>query len=258
MKPQLRTTTASSPPDNSQQPAPSAQAQRPRLHQPHQLRSPRHPRDIMTPTGASNPQSHVNAQGPFLGCCCLHGVHRFGFGQVGVLEDLFAVHRERVFVDVVLLDVVDGAGPCLDRGAVDDDCFDCSADVSGDAGPDHGVGEPSQVTARDAGVPSQPQQRLELDELVRDPLELDRLEVAVLVQQAQHLGDVGVQSIHHSDDIAALVGLRLEVRGHVDAHQQRPDRRPRFGAAARRHLGLQILQHPRALHDADDPKPLLL
>ena len=35
------------------QPAPSAQAQRPRLHQPHQLRSPRHPRDIMTPTGAA-------------------------------------------------------------------------------------------------------------------------------------------------------------------------------------------------------------
>ena len=42
-----------------QQPAPSAQAHRPRLHQPTQLRSPRHPRDIMTPTGASNPPSHV-------------------------------------------------------------------------------------------------------------------------------------------------------------------------------------------------------
>ena len=64
MKPQLRTTTAPSPPDNSQQPAPSPQAHRPRLHQPTQLRSPRHPRDIMTPTGASNPQSHVYAKGP--------------------------------------------------------------------------------------------------------------------------------------------------------------------------------------------------
>ena len=30
---------------------------------PTQLRSPRHPRDIITPTGASNPQSHINAQG---------------------------------------------------------------------------------------------------------------------------------------------------------------------------------------------------
>ena len=46
-----------------QQPAPSAQAHRPRLHQPTQLRSPRHPRDIMTPTGASNPSSHVYAKG---------------------------------------------------------------------------------------------------------------------------------------------------------------------------------------------------
>ena len=54
MNPKLRTTTASSPPDNSQQPAPSPAPNRPRLHQPHQLRSPRHPRDIMTPTGASN------------------------------------------------------------------------------------------------------------------------------------------------------------------------------------------------------------
>ena len=41
MKPKLRTTTASSPPDNSQQPAPSAAAHRPRVHQPSQLRSPR-------------------------------------------------------------------------------------------------------------------------------------------------------------------------------------------------------------------------
>ena len=41
MKPKLRTTTASSPPDKHQQPAPSAQAHRPRLHQPHQLPSPR-------------------------------------------------------------------------------------------------------------------------------------------------------------------------------------------------------------------------
>ena len=47
----------------NQQPAPSAQAHRPRLHQPTQLRSPRHPRDIMTPTGASNPSSHVYAKG---------------------------------------------------------------------------------------------------------------------------------------------------------------------------------------------------
>ena len=37
----------------NQQPAPSAQAHRPRLHQPTQLRSPRHPRDIMTPTPAT-------------------------------------------------------------------------------------------------------------------------------------------------------------------------------------------------------------
>ena len=63
MKPKLRTTTASSPPDKNQQPAPSPATQHPRLHQPHQLRSPRHPRDIITPTGASNPQSHTNAQG---------------------------------------------------------------------------------------------------------------------------------------------------------------------------------------------------
>ena len=55
MKPKLRTTTASSPPDKHQQPAPSPATHRPRLHQPHQLRSPRHPRDIMTPTGASTP-----------------------------------------------------------------------------------------------------------------------------------------------------------------------------------------------------------
>ena len=48
MKPKLRTTTASRPPDKNQQPAPSAQAHRPRVHQPTQLRSPRHPRDIMT------------------------------------------------------------------------------------------------------------------------------------------------------------------------------------------------------------------
>ena len=48
----------------NQQPAPSPQAHRPRLHQPTQLRSPRHPRDIMTPTGASNPSSHVYAKGP--------------------------------------------------------------------------------------------------------------------------------------------------------------------------------------------------
>ena len=53
MKPKLRTTTASSPPDKHQQPAPSPATHRPRVHQPHQLRSPRHPRDIMTPTGAS-------------------------------------------------------------------------------------------------------------------------------------------------------------------------------------------------------------
>ena len=47
----------------NQQPAPSAQAHRPRLHQPTQLRSPRRPRDIITPTGASNPSSHVYAKG---------------------------------------------------------------------------------------------------------------------------------------------------------------------------------------------------
>ena len=63
MKPKLWTTTAPSPPDKHQQPPPSPAPNRPRLHQPHQLRSPRHPRDIMTPTGASNPQSHINAQG---------------------------------------------------------------------------------------------------------------------------------------------------------------------------------------------------
>ena len=63
MKPKLRTTTASSPPDKNQQPAPSPATHRPRLHQPTQLRSPRHPRDIITPTGASNPQSHCDAKG---------------------------------------------------------------------------------------------------------------------------------------------------------------------------------------------------
>ena len=36
-----------------QQPAAGPAPNRPRLHQPHQLRSPRHPRDIITPTGAS-------------------------------------------------------------------------------------------------------------------------------------------------------------------------------------------------------------
>ena len=46
-----------------QQPAPSAAPKRPRVHQPTQLRSPRHPRDIITPTGASNPSSHVSAKG---------------------------------------------------------------------------------------------------------------------------------------------------------------------------------------------------
>ena len=74
MKPKLRTTTAPSPPDKHQQPAPSTAPQRPRLHQPHQLRSPRHPRDIMTPTGASNPQSHINAQGRIV-----RGARRHGF-----------------------------------------------------------------------------------------------------------------------------------------------------------------------------------
>ena len=50
----------------AKQPPASAQKNRPRLHQPGQLRSPRPPRDIITPTGASNPQSHCEyyAKGP--------------------------------------------------------------------------------------------------------------------------------------------------------------------------------------------------
>ena len=42
---------------------PAARGCAARVHQPTQLRSPRHPRDIMTPTGASNPQSHKYAKG---------------------------------------------------------------------------------------------------------------------------------------------------------------------------------------------------
>ena len=46
-----------------QQPAPSPAPQRPRLHQPRQLRSPRTPRDIINPAETSSP-SHKNAKGP--------------------------------------------------------------------------------------------------------------------------------------------------------------------------------------------------
>ena len=52
-----------------QQPPTSPAPKRPRVHQPTQLRSPRHPRDIMTPTGASNPQSHTYAKGRLVAVC---------------------------------------------------------------------------------------------------------------------------------------------------------------------------------------------
>ena len=47
-----------------QQPAPSAAPHRPRLHQPTQLRSPRHPRDIITPTRCQQPSIPHLREGP--------------------------------------------------------------------------------------------------------------------------------------------------------------------------------------------------